>query len=95
MSRSPRRRGAKPAVARQAPGKQVNRSDEITGVLASVGKASLVAFLAVPALAIVLIAGSSSGAEVRAELSAQVLGSVLAAMVTGLMACCERGKSHG
>lgn len=95
MSRSPRRRGAKPAVARQTPGRQVNRGDEITAVLATVGKASFVAFLAVPVLAIVLIAGASLGAGAQAELAAQVLGSVLAALVTVMLTCDRRRKRHG
>lgn len=95
MSRSPRRRGAKPAAARQAPGRQANSGDEIRAVVASAGKARFVAFLAVPALAIVLIAGVPLGARVQADVAAQVLGSVLAAAVTAVLSSNRRRKRHG
>jgi hypothetical protein len=85
MSRSPRRRGAKPAAARPAPGKQANRGYKIRAVVASAGKARFVAFLAVPVLAIVLIMGASDDVRAQADIIGQVLGSVLAAVVTAVL----------
>jgi hypothetical protein len=94
MSRSPRRRGAKPAAARPAPGKQANRGYKIRDVVASAGKARFVAFLAVPVLAIVLIMGASDDVRAQADIIGQVLGSVLAAVVTAVLSSNRPRKRH-
>jgi hypothetical protein len=60
-----------------------------------VGKASLVAFLALPVLAIVLITGATLGARAQGELAAQVLGSVLAAAVAAVLSSDRQRKRHG
>lgn len=92
MSRSPRRRGAKPTTARPAPGRQANRGDEIRAAVASAGKEKFVAFLAVPVLALVLITGVALDAQARPDVTGQVLGSVLAAVVTVALSSNRRHK---
>lgn len=74
-------------MARQAPGKQVNRGDEMATLVARAGKAILVGFLAVPVLLTLLISSANLGAEAQAELTAQVLASVLVALITGTLTC--------
>ncbi|MEU0184329.1 hypothetical protein ABZ312_24570 [Streptomyces sp. NPDC006207] len=93
MARSPRRQGATP-VARKAPGKQINRGDEIAARVAKAGKATFVRFLAVPVLLILLIFGKALGAQTLAELASQVLGGVLAGVLTGALICCGKHRQR-
>lgn len=74
-------------MARQAPGKQVNRGDEMSALVAKTGKEILVGFLAIPVLLTLLISSATLGAQAQAELGAQVLASVLVALITSVLTC--------
>jgi hypothetical protein len=58
------------------------------------GKATLIGFLAIPVLLILLISSMALGLQVQAELAAQVLASVLVAMVATALTCGGARNPH-